>query len=238
MINRGKKAVLAAKLSALSQALSNLKCKCQTVWFIVKQIWYIPFFWSLAWYSYWIFRSAIVFNTPLLQINATDYLGAIISIVALIIAGYRAKAPIKRSVEVANAIGINVKRAFSSKDHLKEGGQVPSLPRKPLPSTQAEIPRQLKPEVKHLSPVETRPSPQKETVIAKKPALSPSNISVFSGNVSRSSQDHASSDLSTECLTCAKLVNCTYRQKRAIELSQGENISPCRFNAELPSKNA
>jgi hypothetical protein len=236
MISRPKKAVLIAKFSALNQAVANFKCKCQTISLVVKQIWYIPFLWSLAWYSYWIFRSALVFNTPLLQISAVDYLGASISIVALLIAGYRAREPIKRSVAMASDIGINMKKVLSHRDHLKESVQIPPLPRKTGQNTQIEIQLQPKPQLKNQPPVQSHPSPKK-IVETKKPIIEQSSdVRVLSTGANRSSQTQSSKDFSTECLTCAKLVNCTQRQKRAMELSSSENHAPCRFAAELSNR--
>jgi hypothetical protein len=231
MIGRPKKAVLASKLSGLSQAMANLKGKCQTIWLVVKQVWYIPFLWSLAWYSYWIFRSVLILHTPPLQINAVDYLGVTISIAALLVAGYRAREPIRRSVGIAAGIGTNVKKAFSSEGHLKEG-QTKSLPRKPMLNAQAEIPRQTKPEVKHQPLVQGHSSTMGITRL-KKPTLQSLNTRASYSGVNRSGQVQASKDFSTECLTCAKLVNCTYRQKRANELSHNENPLPCHFAAQF-----
>jgi hypothetical protein len=237
MIGRAKKTDLIAKLSTLSQTMANLKRKCKTIWFIGKQVWYVPFLWSLAWYSYWIFRSALVLHTPLLQINAIDYFGAIISTIALLVAGYRARAPIKRSVGLATDIGFNVKKAFSSKARPKEGIQIQSLPRKPEQSTQLEIPRPLERKVKQQRPVETRLIP-KGIVITKKPVPRSPTVKLPPPSVDRHSRVEASKEMSTECLTCAKLVDCAYRQRRAIELSsQSENQTPCRFAAELWSEN-
>jgi hypothetical protein len=235
MISRPKKTVLTAKFSALNQAVANFKCKCRIVWLVVKQIWYIPFLWSLAWYSYWIFRSALVFNTPILQISAVDYLGASISIVALLIAGYRAREPIKRSVAMASDIGINMKKAFSPKDHLKESVQTQPLPRKPVQNRQIEMQLQPKPQEKNKPPVQ-RPLPPNRIAVAGKPIEQSSDMEGLSGSVNRSSQAQASKDFSTECLTCAKLVNCTYRQKRAMELSSSGNHAPCRFAAEFSNR--
>ena len=51
VISQSKKAVFMAKLVALNQAVANSKAKCQHAWLIIRQTWYIPFLWSLAFHG-------------------------------------------------------------------------------------------------------------------------------------------------------------------------------------------
>jgi hypothetical protein len=217
-----------AKLSALNQYLSNFKCKGGTIWFVLKQVWYIPFLWSLAWYSYWIFRNAIVLKTPLLEGNILDYLGAALSIAALLFAGYRARTPIKRSVEAASA------RLPFQKNHLAKSGQNQPLPQRPVQNVHIEPTKQIRPPQLKQQPIEPNRL-QKETMLTQKPLKSTPNNTAFSSNIAQSGKGHASKSLESECLTCAKLIDCTYRQRRALELRSGTNVSSCSYAAKLQS---
>jgi len=237
MTSQPKKTILIAKLSALNRAIASFKHKCRTAWSIAKQVWYIPFLWSLAWYSYWIFHGAIVLKTPLLQGNVLNYSGAAISIVALLIAGYRARAPIRRSVETASAH----LTFHKNQSRLGQNSQNQSLPLKPMQGAQAEHPKQTSmPQAKRQLLIETSQL-QKETKLPQKPAHPPSSVSALPQSPSQSSQSYTSKNQGTEneCLTCANLINCAYRQKRIVELkSQGARPTPCRYAAELARKNA
>jgi hypothetical protein len=228
MIGRPKKNILASKFSAMNQTMASFKDKFHAVWLFVKQVWYIPFLWSLAWYSYWVFRSALVFNMPLLEINAMDYFGIVISMVALLIAGYRARKPIRKSLAMTTDIGANIKRAFSPENRPRGSSQIRFGSLKTVRDTEVQMQRQPK--------LENRPHLSAEIQVLhskiispKKPLLRASNAANFSNNF-QPSRPHPSKDLSTECLTCAQLLNCTYRSKRVAELnSQGNSHSPCRF---------
>jgi hypothetical protein len=162
-----------------------------------------------------------------------NYLGAGISIVALLVAGYRARAPIRRSVGTASA------RLSFHKNQLEKSSQIQSLPPKPVLGTHMEHTKQIgTPQPKHQQPIETSQL-QKEIKLTQKPAHRPSSISALPSSMVQSGKPNTSKNLDSECLTCANLLKCTYRQKRAIELrSQGENCTPCRYAAELSSKNA
>jgi hypothetical protein len=228
MIGRPRKTLLASKVSALTKAVANVKGKCQTIWHFGKQVWYIPFLWSLAWYSYWIFRSVIVLKTPLLQINAIDYFGAVVSMAALLVAGYRAKGPIKKSV--AKITQINVKRTLSHNNPM-EAKQIRPLSRKTEPSLQMLTAKQ--PQLKILNKLSVEKRIQApEMAPPRKPVQQVSRANEITR--SRDKPVSPPKDFSTECLTCAKLVNCTYRQQRVAELnSMGSNALPCSFAASF-----
>lgn len=237
MIGRPRKTVLITKLSALKQTMSNLKSRCKAIWFILKQVWYIPFIWSLAWFSYWIFRATLVLKTPILQGDAVNYLGTAISIVALLVAGYGAKARIKKPLQTTTKIFTSLKKELPFHgDYLKKNNRNQSLLRKPVQSTQLDRSMQPKPQLKQQSPIETNHI-QKEIKIAQEPVQPHSSATTSYGSSNQLSGGLSSQDLSSECLTCAHLIKCTHRQKRAIELqSPGKVQTVCRFATDFSNK--
>jgi hypothetical protein len=213
LMSRPKK----TKLSALNQSMANFRSKCGIIWSVCRQLWYIPFLWSLAWYSYWIFHSAIVLNTPILQGNILDYLGAAVSVAALLVAGYRGRTPIRRSGETAS------ERLSFQKIAKNSQNQPLSL-------------KQIRPpQLKHQQLIEPNQL-QKENRLTQKPSQSLSRISASSSSIAQSGKGDTSENMDSECLTCLNLINCTYRQRRAIELRSQTKGTPCNYAAKLSSK--
>jgi len=216
MINQSKKAVLLAKLAALNQTMANFKAKCQPAWLIIKQTWYIPFLWSLAWYSYWIFHSAIVLKIPFYEGNTSNYVGVAVSVTALIVAGYRARHPIKKSVGIA----------------------AHSLLRKPTHTTQTDHPKQPVPNLKQTQTIETRQVQKEINPVIRTAQTGKSVTSLYNGHDNKSAPPQSSRDFSSECLTCPNLISCTYRQKRTVELStQNGNNTPCSYKSVVSKRN-
>ena len=231
--NMVTKDILTTKLSKLNSAFANFRNKFKTVWFVLKQVWYVPFIWSLAWYSYWIFRNTIVLKTPLMQVNPTDYLGVAISIVALIVAGHRSRAPTSKSVATAAKASIKVKNALTShKDNNIPKIQPHSFNREYAKSTQANQPKQLTQESKYQPQIKTTCTLEIDKAHENK--QSPSRTKTLPIKVADSKLNQVEQGLSAECLTCKKLVRCTNRQKRAVELSsQIPNHTACPYSTEL-----
>jgi hypothetical protein len=223
VIDDSKKPGILAKLSSMNQTFATFRAKFQTAWFVIKQVWYIPFLWSLAWYSYWIFHSTIVLKTPLHEENNLNYIGAGISIAALLITGYNARRPIIKSV----------KTTFRS------------LYRRPSQSTQTISKQKNEQEKMHIKPVEAEQiPPAKMKQIPKENP--PSRLVLIDENVSSSPsiqevEQTASTpqDFSSECLTCPNLIDCTYRPKRTVELStQIGSLTPCPYKPLVKNRNA
>ena len=226
LMSRPKK----TKLSALNQSMANFRSKCGIIWSVCKQLWYIPFLWSLAWYSYWIFHSAIVLNTPILQGNILDYLGAAVSVAALLVAGYRGRTPIRRSVETAS------ERLSFQKNQLAKNSQNQPLSLRPAQDVHADHTKQIRPpQLKHQQLIEPNQL-QKENRLTQKPSQSFSRISASSSSIAQSGKGDTSENMDSECLTCLNLINCTYRQRRAIELRSQTKGTPCNYAAKLSSK--
>lgn len=216
VIEDSKKAGILAKLSSMNQTVAAFKAKCQPALFVIRQVWYIPFLWSLAWYSYWIFHSAIVLKTSLHEENNLNYIGAGISIAALLVAGYNARRPIIRSI----------KTTFSS---LYRRSSRPTQTISTQKTEQAKM--QIKPVIAGQIP------PAKMKQLSKE--IPPSRLTlidetVISNPSIREVEQAASTsqDFSSECLTCPNLIDCTYRPKRTVELStQIGSVTPCPYKS-------
>jgi cell shape-determining protein MreC len=83
------------------------------VWQTYKQIWYVPFIWAFAWYSYWIIHDIVVWNKPFAQLNMLNYIGATTSAIFIL-----AASPIRRRLQKGVVFA---KTAFlsASKDTVK-----------------------------------------------------------------------------------------------------------------------
>lgn len=109
MIKGGKRSVLVARLSSSKDAITKFKSKCNGIWSIIKQVWYVPFIWSLAWFSYWIFQEAIVMGQPLTQGSTFNQIGLAVSIVAVLLAGYISGKSGEKNAEKTGNVGIGKK---------------------------------------------------------------------------------------------------------------------------------
>lgn len=59
------------------------------VWQIYKQIWYAPFIWAFAWFSYWIIYDSVVLNKPFAELNLLNCIGATTSAIFILAAFWR-----------------------------------------------------------------------------------------------------------------------------------------------------
>mgnify|MGYP005847779679 CR=1 FL=1 len=224
MINHNKENVLLAKLLALNQTITRLKHRCKSLWPLIKQIWYLPFTWSLAWFSYWIFYSVIVSNQPLTQVNPLNYVGMTISIAALLIAGYTSGKSINSKIFEKINVGFNLKKKFSfRKIHDKKKDQRRSFTEEFIHKTKVGQREQLKPEIK--SQLISEPSQiQSSCESPQEPSQIPLTPNVFSSQGKRPDQTSESQEIPPDCLVCPKLVNCNKRQSRIIDSG-----TPCPF---------
>jgi hypothetical protein len=89
---------------------SATQTKYKELWFYYKKIWYMPFIWSLTWFSYWIFHDIVVLKTPPIQVNPVNYVGTIISIAFIL-----AASQIGRSIQAALALaGTQIKTSIKA----------------------------------------------------------------------------------------------------------------------------
>ena len=207
---------------------------------VAKQIWYIPFFWSLAWFSYWIGYSFFVYNQTLSQINPEYYYGMTISVAAILIARYvsgKSKSTVKKT-----KVASSVEKEFSLRNSLNEGnGQSQFFNHDVKDRPEMEAVGQ-KPHINQQSLIETfqleRPwrkpwerseeQPQERATI---PATTPTP----SNQVKQHDQPCKPPETSSDCFVCPNLMNCTQRQKRV-----NNSNTPCPFTKknqqESPSK--
>jgi len=210
--------------------LTELKSRCEDLWLLTRQVWYVPFFWSLAWFSYWIFYDVIVLNQPLTQGNPLNHLGAAISITALLIAGC-ISAKSKKETVIAKRGGavINpIKELLFHKILGKKNDQRQPLLQKPAQKTTMERLEQrksqiLKPEKKSQSLFKTS-QVQKLPETPQKPAQIPTSPRAFSSQIKQPVQTQKSREIPSECLVCPNLLSCNHRKSRPIE-----SKSPCPY---------
>ncbi len=95
-----------------SQGIDKFRSRCQDLCSLGKQAWYVPFVWSLAWFSYWTFHDALVLK-QITQGTPSALLGLSISISALLFGGYVSGKPAtRRVVEKATVFVGLLKRKF------------------------------------------------------------------------------------------------------------------------------
>jgi hypothetical protein len=236
MVSRAKKTFANVKLSALDQTILVLSNRCRDIWLLYTQIWYVPFIWSLSWFSFWILRGAVVFNKSLVQGNPVNYFGAIISIVALLLAvprfGTRALIR-KTSVLVGTQIGMKIKNAFFLVEVLIRSRRIGFSWRKKLVQNikvEKLMPQKL--QVKFQSPIKRSQTAKLEP--PKQLKQPSSSLRTLSGNTNYSNQHQLSQEIPEECLTCANLISCDYRQNRFVDSeTEAQKRVTCRFAAEL-----
>lgn len=209
MIKRSKKGFPIAKLSTSNETITKFKGKCRDIWSFIKKVWYVPFIWSLAWFSYWMFYGAIVFNQALTHGDPLNYLGAAISIAALLIAGYVSRKSKEKLVSLGKA-------------PEREKIHAPPLPQKPMQKIKIEKTEHVEPKTKDQSLIEMNPL-QESSEMPQKPPPPPSTTSAFHNRIYQTTQAPKSQVIASECLTCPNLVDCKHRQNRTNE------SGPCPF---------
>ena len=188
--------------------------KSKDIWLYIKQVWYMPFIWSLAWFSYWIFHDVIVYNHSIFQLSTLNYFGVAISISALLIAGYVYGRSHKKQVEKTAEAGIKAKNLFVfRKAFVKKSSQESLLPQENMHKIQGTKLEQLAPKLKNHSPIETSQT-QKPNAVASESTQTPSIIGTSPSQVNLTNQTKKSQEIPSDCLICHKLAKCDQRQKR------------------------
>ena len=221
MVSRAKKAGPNLKLLASHQTIRSLGNRCRKIWSIIKQIWYIPFIWSLTWYSYWILREVVVLNTPLIQVNPMNYLGAFISISVLLVATPRLGTKIRKVFHVGVRIKNNDKStSFSyAKQSVRDIQEEKLKPHKLQVNLQNSIEK---------SGIEKPEQPTQKLIRPH------SDANALSSSESYSNHYNIGQKVSPECLTCANLINCKFRREESGEpQAKGHESIKCPFAAEL-----
>jgi len=183
MVSRAKKVGLNLKPLTVSRISPGYSNSTKKIILICKQIWYVPFFWALTWFTYWILRATIILNTPPTQLNPIDCVGAAIS------TSIFATALIQRRFHATNRTTVTA--------HPKEENGAQKIQAKKPPTSQINSQTALrnareKPESSKLTP------PQSVT-------------SAAASRTNYPKQHPASQEILEECLTCENLISCHHR---------------------------
>jgi hypothetical protein len=215
MVSRAKKNGLNLRLIAAYQIGVNLGDKCRDILSILKQMWFVPFFWSLTWFSYWIIRDVLVLNSSLTQVKPINLAGAFVSMSVLLLSLPRLGTFIrKKSITLGNCLAINIKKAFvHARVRFSKRGIITHshYAKNETRSIQAEIGNPEKLQVEHQSSF-GKTETAKPKNLTEKITKAQSITSAISSNASYSSQKRMSQEIASECLTCANLISCNHRR--------------------------
>jgi hypothetical protein len=202
-MSRANKIGLNSKPLTVSQTNPGYSSSTQKIFLLCKQIWYVPFFWALTWFTYWILRATIVLSTPLTQLNPIDLIGAAISTSIFV------TALVQRRFQTNNR---NTVTAYP-----KEENNAQKIQAKEPPMSQIAIQTELG---------NAREKPESSRNLAPPQPVA----SAVASGANYPKQDPASKEISTECLTCENLINCHHRRSQFIEQQdQGSETVRCPF---------
>lgn len=239
MVSRAKKAGLNLRPIAAYQTGVSLGSKRHDILSIIKQMWFVPFFWSLTWFSYWIIRDIFVLNTSLTQIKPLNLAGAVFSISVLLLATLRLGTNIrKKATLIRTQRGINAKKdvihTHIQPDNYSRSTSIHNM-KNIAPTTQVQKIHLEKPQRKYQSPFRKNEIAEPKN-ISEKITKSQSIANALSSSASYSRQNQMPQEISAECLTCANLVNCNHRRfDRNESPLQNRKISECPLMEKLSS---
>jgi hypothetical protein len=239
MVSRAKKAGLNLRPIAAYQTGVSLGSKRHDILSIIKQMWFVPFFWSLTWFSYWIIRDIFVLNTSLTQIKPLNLAGAVFSISVLLLATLRLGTNIrKKAILIRTHRGIDARKDVIH-THIRPDNYSKStsihIMKNIAPTTQVEKIHLEKPQRKYQSPFRKNEIAEPKNV-SEKITKSQSIVNALSSSASYSRQNQMPQEISAECLTCANLVNCNHRRYDRNESPlQNRKISECPLMEKLSS---
>lgn len=206
MIKRSKNGVPIAKLSTSNEATTELKRKFAELWSFIKQVWYVPFIWSLAWFSYWIFQENVILSHPVTQSNYFNYVGFTVSMIAIIVKGWISKSNKENNEERAKIFG---SKNASNKFHTTKG----EMPSKETQYLEFE---HLKPQTENYSLID-----EVQTEQLTETDIDSIRSPIFTSESSPSKADRVSQntdqEIPSDCLLCPNLANCDQRKKRSKE---------------------
>lgn len=227
MIKHTKKGVLMAN-STSSGATSKIKEKFRDMWLFIKQVWYVPFIWSLAWFSYWICHDTIMLGQPLLQINTTNLFGVVLSIGAILFAGYISRKSREKIPEKTGLIEIEKKNSFKY-TKVEIEGQSQNMPVSEYLLHQSSCQESDYPELQSENYLSTEPNQIDVPNMAKVEKIQvPSSSNSVSDQAMNGDQTKTQQDIPSDCLVCPKLANCDQRQNRSTE-----SKTPCPFATHI-----
>jgi hypothetical protein len=208
MANRASKVGLNLKPSIIPQTTPGFSNAIKNIFLICKQVWYIPFFWTLTWYSYWILRATIILNTPLIQLNLTDCIGAAISTSILIVA------LVQRRFHADKRITITA--------YHKVENEAQKIHEEKLQKSRINYQTIIR-----SAPEKLEETPRKLTVPKPIDSITARGVDYFKHHTS-------SQEILAECLTCENLISCRHRRSQPIGLQdQGSQTARCPFAQKL-----
>jgi hypothetical protein len=214
MVSRAKKTGLNLRLIAAYQIGVSLGDRCRDILSTLKQVWFVPFFWSLTWFSYWMIRDVLVLNASLTQVKPMNLAGAVVSMSVLLLAVPRLGTFIrKKSITLGTCLAINIKKAFvharvrASKSDIKHFHNA----KNDTQPIQVEIGNPEKLQVKYQSSFGKNETAKPKN-LTEKITKSQSIASALSSKTSYSPQKHTSQEIASECLTCTNLISCNHRR--------------------------
>jgi hypothetical protein len=235
VVSRAKKPSLNLKLYTPSQTTINPIYTIKNILLLCKQIWYVPFFWTLTWFTYWILRATIILNMPLTQQNPLDLTGAAISTSILILAIPRLGTTIrKNSVLAAKNAATNIKMAFIHTFHTRfhAENRTPSISQSKVMNNMQNIRASTfklqAPPISHQASIGS--GREKLEGVPEKLMLPRSEPSAEAGDIGYAVGNTLSLELPMECLTCENLIRCRHRRSQRLEAqTTGFQIGKCHF---------
>lgn len=230
MVTRKDKMLL-SKMSLKLTMLSAVLAKHQEIWLLCKQIWYVPFIWSLTWFSFWTFRDIAIWHTSPLQVNPLNYVGLCTSTAVLLFRTQFRTQTQKLRVFAASKLRTTVqKKTLIIGTKLKSCIQkAPALAgssvKKAYKTTHSFVDStfsftsQKERTAKHKEHIKKtlnkKQSDAKKAEQTAQQIRSPSsNVNARDENADFSSQHQETDEIPGECLMCEELVRCVYRQDK------------------------
>ena len=212
MIKHSKSGFPIAKLSKSNEATTEIESKLAELWSVIKQVWYIPFIWSLAWFSYWIFQENIILQNPITQGSRLNYIGFAISVMAIFVKGWISRKPNRKNIQKTGKNEINKDDIISYETLSKMSSQ----------DSQYRESEQTKIQPQYHSLIEKN---QIQQVVEKsEESLGNTILTESTSTQSFNLSESAHKEIPSDCLLCPNLANCDQRQKRS-----GEPHKPCPF---------
>jgi hypothetical protein len=239
VVSRAKKPSLNLKLYTLPQTTTSPIDTIKNILLLCKQIWYVPFFWTLTWFTYWILRATIILNTPLTQLNPLDLTGVAISTLILILATPRLGTKIRKNpVLAAKNAATNIKKAsihtFHTRFHAEN--RTPPISQSKAMNNMLNIRatnlKRQTPPISHQASIGSGQKKMEKKLerVPEKLMLPRSEPSAEAGDIGYAVGNTLSLELPMECLTCENLIRCRHRRSQRLEAqTTGFQIGKCHF---------
>jgi hypothetical protein len=265
MVSHAKKVAANSKLQDLNLPPAGLLKanlgfnKLKQLWYVCRQMYYVPFIWSLTWYMFWILRDFIIFGKPVTQTNPLNCVGTVISVSALMVKLFAVQS---RFAEIARKAYVSTKSQIADKtmalvdSHILlkirssvgrhvEGATRFLRSRCSVGKSTASVLEEpaLKRTIQYQGLIEEKPRQHRLQDRSRRQMKDPQKMPAkllpprINGDLHPKRVDPV--DLGTldkiaeNCLVCPDLVHCSHRQERAKE--QDVQIC-CRYSTEYATE--